>query len=184
LEDGRRQITTFLLPGDLCDVRMFILKRMDHSVSAVSHATVAQIPASDIMSLTEKHPRLARAFWWSSLVEEAINREWIVNLGQRPALERMAHLFCEIFVRLDGVGLTSENSCEIPLTQAELGEALGISTVHVNRTLMELRDSGLLSLEGRTLEIPDLNALKTAASFNENYLHLDREGQEFDANET
>lgn len=183
LEDGRRQITTFLVPGDLCDMRMFILKEMDHSVGTLSRTKIAEIPTETILALTDNHPRLSRAFWWNSLVEEAINREWIVNLGQRDAFERMAHLLCELFIRLRAVGLTNGTSCELPLTQAELGDALGISAVHVNRTLMDLREAGLIVLKGKTLTIPDMDALQEAGLFNPNYLHLDREGQHLDANE-
>src|SRR3712207_808038 len=109
LEDGRRQITAFLVPGDICDLRMFILKEMDHSLGAVSPLTVAEIPSGTILELTDASPRISRALWWNSLVEEAIAREWTTNLGQREALERIAHLVCELFLRLRGIGLTHES---------------------------------------------------------------------------
>jgi CRP-like cAMP-binding protein len=183
LEDGRRQILAFLVPGDLCDVRMFILREMDHSIGALTPLRVAEIPSDTLLELTDTSPRISRALWWNSLVEEAIAREWITNLGQRDASERMAHLFCELFLRLRGVGLTNGVSCELPVTQAELGDATGLSTVHVNRTLQAMREQGLIVLKGRTLTIPDLKALQAAALFNANYLHLDRDGQGLDANE-
>lgn len=183
LEDGRRQIAAFLLPGDLCDMRMFLLKQMDHSVGAVSPVTVAQIPRDTILNLIDLHPRVSRALWWTSLVDESIQREWTTNLGQRDAVERMAHLFCEVFVRLRTVGLTHGNSCDLPVTQSELGDATGLSTVHVNRTLQELRARALIALKGKTLTIPDLEALQGTALFNPAYLHLDRDGREFDAND-
>jgi CRP-like cAMP-binding protein len=183
LEDGRRQIMALLLPGDICDLRMFILTQMDHSISAVSPVTLAEIPADTLLELTDNSPRISRALWWASLVEEAISREWIVNNSRRDATERMAHLLCEIFVRLRAMGLTNGHSCEIPVTQAEFGDSVGLSTVHVNRTLQELRAANLILLKGKTLTIPDLASLKAAALFNANYLHLDREGREFDANE-
>ncbi len=183
LPDGRRQIMGHLVPGDICDLRMFILKQMDHTVSTISAARVAEVPSDTLLALTDAFPRISRALWWVSLVEEAISREWIVNNSQREAGERLAHLFCEIFLRLRAVGLTNGQSCDVPLTQAELAETTGLSTVHVNRTLQDLRAAGLIILKGKHLTIPDLAALKAAALFNPNYLHLDRDGGAFDANE-
>ncbi|MBY0294896.1 MAG: Crp/Fnr family transcriptional regulator [Methylobacterium sp.] len=183
LEDGRRQIAAFLLPGDLCDLRMFILRQMDHSVGTLSPVTVAEIPKDAVIDLTDNYPRISRALWWTSLVEEAIQREWTTNLGQRDALERMAHLLCEVFLRLRAVGLTAGLSCELPVTQAELADATGLSTVHVNRTIQELRARGLVILRGKTLSIPDLDALQDVALFSANYLHLGRVGREYDAND-
>jgi CRP-like cAMP-binding protein len=181
LEDGRRQITAFLLPGDICDLGMMILKQMDHSIGTLTAVTVAEIPAEIILKLTTAHPRLARAVWWYSLVEEATSREWITNLGQRTAFERLAHLFCELFLRLRAVGLTDGNSCELPLTQEQLADASGMTSVHVNRTLLSLREAGLIDLKGKILTIPDLEALQAAALFDASYLHLDHDGREFDS---
>lgn len=183
LEDGRRQILAFLVPGDLCDLRMFILKEMDHSMSAITALQVAEISGETLIDITQAYPRVTRALWWNSLVEEAIAREWISNIGQRQAIERMAHLFCELFLRLRGVGLTHDKTCPLPVTQEQLADATGISTVHVNRTLQEMRDTGLIVLKGKSLMIPDLEALQTVALFNPNYLHLDHEGRELDAND-
>jgi CRP-like cAMP-binding protein len=177
LEDGRRQILAFCIPGDLCDARMFILKQMDHSIGALSPVRLAEIPGEAFVALTESSPPIARAFWWNALVEEAIAREWTLNVGQRSAYERMAHLLCEFFIRLQGVGLANGDSCELPMTQAELADALGLSTVHVNRTLQELRANRLITLRGKTLVIHDLGALEQAALFNPNYLHLGAGGQ-------
>jgi CRP-like cAMP-binding protein len=183
LEDGRRQIISFFLPGDLCDNHVFILRQMDHSIGTLTPVTFAQLPRRRVEEITLKHPRITQAFWWESLVNAAIQREWTVSLGQRDALERVAHLLCELFLRLRGVGLTDGNSCEMPLTQAELADAMGLSVVHVNRTLQELRATKLIVLRGRTLTIPDMPALQNAAQFNPNYLHLDDEGRHLDANE-
>jgi CRP-like cAMP-binding protein len=183
LEDGRRQIAAFLVPGDMCDMRMFILKQMDHSVGTLTALTVAEIPKDTLLDLTDNHPRLTRALWWSSLVDEATAREWIVNNSQRDASERLAHLLCELFIRLRAVGLADGDSCEFPATQVDLAETTGLSTVHVNRTLQDLRSADLIVLKGKTLTIPDLERLKQVALFNPNYLHLDREGQDIDANE-
>ena len=173
LEDGRRQIVAYFVPGDLCDLRVFILKRMDHSIGAIVASKVAEIAPDDVLKLTHNYPTLTRALWWSTLVEEAIAREWIVNVGQRNALERMAHLFCELLYRFRAVGLNEGNSCTLPLTQVELAETLGLSSVHVNRTLQELRRQKLITLENGTLTIQDLKALKEVSFFNPDYLHLD-----------
>jgi len=173
LEDGRRQIVAYFVPGDLCDLRVFILKRMDHSIGAIVASRVATISPENVLRLTHNYPTLTRALWWSTLVEEAILREWIVNVGQRNALERMAHLFCELLYRFRAVGLNQGMSCTLPLTQVELAETLGLSPVHVNRTLQELRRQKLITLEGGTLTIQDLAALKEVSFFNADYLHLD-----------
>lgn len=183
LEDGRRQIMAFFLPGDMCDLNVFILRRMDHAIGALTPVTVAEITRETYEELMHAFPRVTRSLWWESLVAAAIQREWAMNLGQRDAAERMAHLFCELFLRLQAVGLTVGNACELPLTQAELGEATGLSSVHVNRTLQELRASKLITLRGKVLTIPDMDALQSAALFNPNYLHFDHEGAVFDANE-
>jgi CRP-like cAMP-binding protein len=175
LEDGRRQIVAFFVPGDLCDARVFILKSMDHSIAAISATRVAQVPPARFIELTDRFPRLTRALWWNTLVHEAIAREWILNIGQRSALERMANLLCELFMRLRAVDMVRGAACDLPLTQADLGEALGISTVHVNRTLQSLRADGLITLRGGVLTVHDLPALMDLAMFNPNYLHLERD---------
>lgn len=182
LEDGRRQIMNYFVPGDFCDLKIFILKSMDHSIGTLSPVVLAELSRDAIEEMTERHSRLSRALWWASLVNEAIEREWIVNLGQRDAVERLGHLFCELYIRLEAVGLTVDGSYELPVTQAELGETMGLSSVHVNRTLQELRAKGLIVLRGKRITIPDIDRLKAVTLFNDNYLHLDREGREFDAN--
>ena len=174
LPDGRRQIVAYLVPGDMCDLRVFILKRMDHAIATLTAATVAMLSRESVLYLTEKFPGLTRALWWATLVDEAVTREWVVNVGQRTAIERMAHLFCELFVRLQAVGLTRGNQCDLPVTQAELADTLALSSVHVNRTLKELRREGLVTVSGRTLVIHNFEVLQTLAMFTPNYLHLAR----------
>jgi len=181
LEDGRRQIVAFFMPGDICDAHMFILRQMDHSIGTLSPVRLAEIPGDVFIELMQTSPRMARALWWNTLVEEAVAREWTLNVGQRSAYERMAHILCEFFLRLRAVGLTNGDSCELPMTQAELADALGLSTVHVNRTLQELRGNRVITLRGRVLVIHDLQTLQEAALFNPNYLHMDRAAQPFDA---
>lgn len=183
LEDGRRQIIAFFLPGDICDPNTFILREMDHSIGTLTPATVASIAPDAFGQLTDGYPRVMQAFMWEALVTGAIQREWTVNLGQRDSSERVAHLLCELFMRLRSVGLADGDSCHFPVTQAVLADATGLSTVHMNRTLQELRASGLIVLREKTLTVPDLNALQREGMFDGNYLHLDREGAHLDANE-
>jgi CRP-like cAMP-binding protein len=173
LEDGRRQIVAYFVPGDLCDLRVFILKRMDHSIGAIAPSRVATIAPENVLRLMHTYPALTRALWWSTLVEEAIAREWILNVGQRNALERTAHLFCELLYRFRAVGLNQGLSCTLPLTQVELAETLGLSPVHVNRTLQELRRQKLITLDDGTLTIQNLQALEELSFFNAEYLHQD-----------
>lgn len=183
LEDGRRQVVAVFVPGDLCDLNVFILREMDHSIGAITPVTIAEIARGRIEEMTLGHPRITQALWWDTLVGAATQREWTVNLGQRTAFERIGHLLCELFLRLRAVGLTDGEACEFPLTQAEIADATGLSTVHVNRTLQELRAAGLVVLKGKVLTLPRLDALMGACLFNPNYLHLDREGSHLDANE-
>lgn len=175
LPDGRRQNVAFFVPGDLCDLNVFVLKEMDHSVGAITRILVAAIEPELFQEVITGYPRIARAFHRDELVKIAIQREWTLNLGQRTAYERIAHLLCETFLRLEAVGLTADNGCELPLTQVDLADATGLTAVHVNRTLQELRSDGLIELRSRRLTIPDLDALKGAALFNDNYLHLNGE---------
>jgi CRP-like cAMP-binding protein len=182
LEDGRRQVVSFFLPGDMCDLNVFILKEMDHSIGTITPVTIADLSRDFFDEISAGFPRVATALWWETLVNVAIQREWTMNLGQRTASERMAHLLCELFFRLRLAGLTEDNSCEFPLTQADLADATGLSKVHVNRTLQALRAAELVMLKGKTLTVPSLERLMDAGLFNPNYLHMDHEGSQLDAN--
>jgi CRP-like cAMP-binding protein len=181
--DGRRQILAFLVPGDTCDLNIYMLREMDHSIGALTAVTFADVSRETMDRVLAEYPRLAQALLWEQLVTAAIQREWTFNIGRLSAFERVGHLMCEIFLRLRSVGLTEADSCELPLTQPDLADATGLSAVHVNRTLQELRAQNLITLRGKELTIPDLQALQTASQFDPNYLHLDRDGREFDANE-
>jgi CRP-like cAMP-binding protein len=174
LPNGERQIMAYLVPGDWCDLHIAILEEMDHAIATLSACKIVEIPRQTIRELTENHGRINRALWWASLVDEATLRQWLVNMGRRPADQQLAHLLCELLVRLQAVGLATENSYEFPVTQGELGDTLGISTVHVNRMLKQLRKDGLLTLQRHRLTILDLERLKEFAGFNSNYLHLTR----------
>jgi CRP-like cAMP-binding protein len=183
LPDGRRQIVGLFIPGDVCDMNVFILKEMDHSIGAITAVKAAEIPRDDFEALMQENPRILQALYWDELVTVSVQREWTLNVGQRTAYERISHLLVELFLRLGAVGLTNGNSCDFPLTQVDIADASGLTAVHVNRTLQELRKEGLIELHGRKLTIPDLEALKGAALFNDNYLHLGHEGAHLDAND-
>lgn len=181
MEDGRRQIVSFLLPGDICDLSLFVLREMDHSVASITPIKIAEVSREAFEELVNNHPRITQALFWDNLVNAAIQREWTLNLGQRSAAERIAHLICELFARLRSLGLAPTNVCEWPITQVELAETTGMSSVHVSRTLNELRSLGLISLKDRQLELHDLPGLVRLAMFNNNYLHLQHEGGSLDA---
>ena len=172
LPNGRRQIMAFLIPGDFCDFHVAILGAMDHGIATMTPCTMVSIPRQTIEELTAHHPRITRALWWCTLVDEAILREWLVNMGQRPANQQTAHVLCELLVRLQAVGRATRDSYEFPLTQEEFGDAMGLSVVHTNRSLQHLRQEGLIVLKGGTLTMPDVERLKEFAGFNPNYLHL------------
>jgi len=174
LEDGRRQILSLVLPGDICDAHIYLLPTMDHSLAALTPATYVELDAMAFERLLLSDKSLAEAFHCETLVAGAIQREWAINLGRRVALERVAHLFCEIVERLRPVGMVDGNSCLMPVTQMDLADATGLSVVHLNRTLQELRAAGLIVLRERTLTIPDLDALKNAALYSPSYLGIYR----------
>ncbi|MCG7347452.1 Crp/Fnr family transcriptional regulator [Sphingomonas sp. ACRSK] len=171
LEDGRRQIVGFLLPGDSCDLNNLVLRRMDHSIGALTDVRYMEIPGEAIQRLTRDHPRIGKALWWQMLVHLSVQREWTTNLGQRNAMERLGSLLCELALRLRDVGLSNGECYDLPLTQTDLADATGLTSVHINRTLQQLRASGLISLSGRVLRIPNFAALQEASLFAPDYLH-------------
>ncbi len=173
LEDGRRQIVGFILPGDTCDAFVYLFSTMDHSVAALTPVVYSELDQAAFERLMSVDESIAEALLCETLVAKAIQCEWAINLGRRDALERVAHVICELFERLKVVGLAQENSFAFPVTQMDLADATGLSTVHLNRTLQELRASGLITLRDRNLIIRDLQALRNTAMFNPNYLHLD-----------
>lgn len=176
LEDGRRHIMAYLVPGDLCDLHVFILRAMDHSIATLSPCRIVDIPRARVLEMIER-PAIARALWWCSLVDEATLREWLVNIGARSAERRVAHLLCELLLRLRAVGLATNGSYELPLTQAQIADTMGLSHVHVNRVLQRLRAEGLITLKDHALVILDVPRLKEFSGFDPNYLHLaERDG--------
>ena len=171
LEDGRRQIMAFFVPGDLTDLHVYILDAMDHSIASVTPIQYAMFAPKEFEKLGDDHPRVLRALWWDSLLTASIQREWLVSAGQRNAVESLAHLACELFLRLKMVGLAENGLCRFPLTQSDIGDALGMTQPHVSRTIKDLNASGLVTIGRRTLRVHDLQGLNELAMFNPNYLH-------------
>ena len=163
LPDGARQIMAFLIPGDLCDIHIFVLKTMDHAIGLLGPAKVAFIEPDAMLEIMDRHPRVARALWWATLVDEAVLREWLVNIGQREAYERIAHLLTEMWLRMRAVGLAEGDAFSLPLTQTELGDTMGLTPVSVNRALQRLRKLGLISLDQKQLTIHDPQGLMEVA---------------------
>lgn len=171
LEDGRRQIVSFILPGDTCDAFGHLLHESDHSIVTLTAVTYAELDRKRFDELIAIDQCLAEAFWCETLVSLSIAREWIVNVGRRVALERVAHLLCEIVERLRRVDLLDDNTCAFPVTQMDLADATGLSIVHLNRTLQELRGNGLIVLRDRNLTVLDPIMLQTVGMFQPQYLH-------------
>lgn len=171
MRDGRRQILSFLLPGDFCDLSAFMEGRMDHAVGTLAPCTVAAIDYEALEQLIRFHPSIREALWREALRDAAIYRAWIANVGRRSAYERLAHLFCEIAVRLDCVGMKRRERYDFAATQTDIGDALGLSVVHVNRMLQQLRDENLFTHRGNTFAIHDWRRLTEIAGFNPAYLH-------------
>lgn len=171
LRNGGRQIMAYLVPGDLCDLHVFLLDHMDHSLGTLSECEVVDLPRVTIVEMLDR-PAIARALLLSTMVDEGTLREWLVNLGRRQAEARFAHLMCELLARLEAVGLVSDNTYSLPLTQIELADTTGVTSVHANRVLQKLRADGLISFRDKELEILDVHQLRLRAGWNPNYLHL------------
>lgn len=172
LEDGRRQIVSFLIAGDTCDSHAYLMAEMDHSIATLTPVTYAELERGRFEDLIGSDRNLAEAFLCETLVSSAMQRERVISLGRRDALERVAHVFCELYERLKVVDLVEGTSFSFPVTQMDLADATGLSVVHLNRTLQELRASGLITLRDRNLIIHDLEALANTALFSPAYLNL------------
>jgi CRP-like cAMP-binding protein len=174
MRDGRRQYTEIHVAGDFTDLHSFTLKYLDHDIVALSECRFAVIPHEKLRELTAANPHLARVYWFATNLDGAIHREWELSLGSRNAIARMAHLFCELYVRLDLVGLVEDGAFALPLSQQELSEMLGITAVHANRTLQQLRKEASVEFAGGRVIVRDLEALKRTAEFDPAYLYLQR----------
>ena len=169
---GKRQIVSFGIAGDIPDLQSLHLKVLDTGVSTISPCSVGFIQHEDLHDLCRRWPRIAAAFWRETLVDAAIFREWVANVGRREGYTRMAHILCELMVRLKAVGLAEDHACDLPITQGEFADALGMTTVHVNRMMQQLRAAGLIESRGTRLTVPDWDRLKEAGEFEPTYLHL------------
>ncbi|MGX7706756.1 Crp/Fnr family transcriptional regulator [Methylobacterium sp. Gmos1] len=167
---GARQITGFLVPGDLCDPDFAHLSRINHSVGTLGACRVARIPREALAGLVERHPGIARALRHAKLAEEETTREWVMNIGCRSAIERVAHLLCELHERLRVVGWATKGGYDLALTQQDLADTTGLSNVHVNRVLRQLRLMRLVEVGGRRVDILDLPGLQAVAEFQADYL--------------
>jgi CRP-like cAMP-binding protein len=182
LREGKRQITGFQIAGDLCDLCGLLMGRMDHGVGTLTPAKVGVIPHQTLRGILERHPRLAQALWQETLIDASIAREWLANLGRRPAYQRLAHLLCEMSVRLKAVGeLADGMRFEWLVTQGEVADAMGLSSVHVNRVLQQLRSEGLIVTQGDEIRVLDWQRLQEAGEFTPDYLfvgaHARNEGE-------
>lgn len=174
LPGGRRRIQSLHMGGDFIDLQGFTLKRLDYSALTLTPCRLLVIPHANLRTISETLPHLTRLLWLTTVVEAAIQRQWLLGAGQRSALGRLAHLLCEVFTRLEVGGLNNGQSFRLPLTQAELGETLGISLVHANRVVGELRSRGVVRWRGEQVDILDWAALRDLAEFDPAYLELER----------
>lgn len=172
LPDGRRQIVAFHLPGDVCDFNALLTEAADTGTEAIGDVRVAGITKQALARLTAEHPRISQALWWESLASASVQREWLTNVCRRNALERMAHLFCELYARLEAAG--QDGQAPLPLAQVDLANACGMTSEHANRTLRSLRVAGLVSLQDRKLAIASPDGLAALAGFDPAYLHFGR----------
>jgi len=172
LVDGSRQTTSFLMPDDFCNGETTLLKRLDHGVVALTPVTIGTATRQRLIALLLDRPNVARAFWQTTLVDAAVLRTWLVNIAHRDSYRRIAHLMCEFHTRLSCLGLVSGSTCVVPLTQEQLGNALGLTPIHVNRMLRRLRDEGLMEFRKRILTLHNLAALHQVANFDSSYLHM------------
>jgi CRP-like cAMP-binding protein len=170
---GDRQIVSIHMKGDLVDLQNALLKRSDHSVQMLTTSEIALIPREAILKLAMERPMVARAMWLETLVDGSIFREWIANVGRRDARTRIAHLLCEFSLRLKVAGLGEDSNYMLPMTQEQLGDATGLTSVHVNRTIKALEREGLIERsDPRTIHIGDWRKLAEVGDFDSNYLHL------------
>lgn len=171
LPTGGRQIISFMLPGDFCDMHVAVLAEMDHNIGTITKANVATIPRAAMETLVDTRPSLMKAFWWTQLVDAGVLRATIVSMGRRTSLERVSHLLCELYFRMYNIGLANEGPCEMPFTQIVLADAIGLTPVHINRQIGKLRAAGALESRPGSIVITDISRLAQIAGFDDNYLH-------------
>jgi CRP-like cAMP-binding protein len=175
LADGQRQILELHVVGDFVDLHSLLLKQLDHHVGALTPVRIAVFPHEAMREITRDHPHLTRLLWLSTLIDSAIHREKILTVGRRTAIARVGHVLAELFLRLQTVDLTTGLSFKLPITQLDLADATGLTAVHVNRMLKELRDGGILTFRNGEVVIHDWERLQRMAEFDPAYLHIDRQ---------
>ena len=171
-KQGHRQIVAFHVPGDTPDLQSLHLARLDFSINTLTACRVAFIQHDDLSNLCDAYPRIGKALLREAIVEASIGREWILNVGQRAGAGRISHIFCEMLTRLRQAGLSDERACHFPMTQVDLGDATGMTAVHVSRCLKELRNLGLIQMEKNYLKVLDWTKLTAMADFDPLYLHI------------
>lgn len=170
--DGKRQLMALHVAGDIPDLQSLHLPIMDHNIATLTPCTVGFVQHRDVLQVCERYPRLTAAFWRNTLIDASIFREWLLNVGRREAYARIAHLLCEILTRLKAVELVEDGNFDLPVTQTELADATGISSVHMNRVFKALRADGLIQTKGKRIFIPNWEKMKEAGDFDPHYLHL------------
>jgi CRP-like cAMP-binding protein len=174
--EGERQIISVHMPGEFLDLQNSFLEVADHNVQTLTRCDVAMVPVPDLRALSQDHPRVGRAMWIDTLVDAAIFREWIVNVGRRHSISRIAHLLCEFALRLEAAGLAQNRRYDMPMTQEQIADCTGLTPVHVNRVLKELGRLGLIEREKRSVSIVEWDRLQQIGDFNTRYLHLEEGG--------
>lgn len=172
---GDRQLTEINIPGDFVDLHSLLMKQMDHGIVALSDCVIAPAQHGDLRRLTEQYPHLTRLLWLETVIDGAIHRQWLVAMGRQNATSRLAHLICELYLRLEAAGRATDHHFAVPLTQVDLGDILGLTPVHVNRVMMELRHQGLIEWKGAQVTILDWDQLAAFAEFDPIYLRLRRD---------
>ena len=173
--NGTRQIVALHMAGDFLDLQHLFLGVADHSVQALTRLEIANVSRDGLQDLALDRPAVGRALWIEGLIEASIYREWVLNVGRRDARARIAHLLCEFAVRMDNANIAPRDACELPMTQEQLGDAVGLTSVHVNRTLRALVLDGLVEYDRRRLRILDWARLVEAGDFSALYLHLSQD---------
>jgi CRP-like cAMP-binding protein len=171
LPNGARQVLAYLMPGDSCDLHVGLLAEMDHGIQTVTPSLVCTIDREDMDAMMARHRGIAHSMYVNQLVDEGTMRAWITSMGRRSSVERVAHLMCELYIRAHNIGLTTNHSFALPLSQLMLADSLGMTPVHLNRVLRDLRIGGSMSLGRGNLVIVDPLMLVQIAGFDENYLH-------------
>jgi len=182
LGEGQRQIMAFLIPGDICDLRALLTGKMDHAVAALNKCRIATISRQKIFDAMEKYPRIELALWRDTMLDAALYRQWLINLGRRTAQARIAHLLCEIWFRMEAIGRAQSTTYELPITQSDLADAMGLSLVHVNKSLRRLREDGLITFRANEVCVHDWERLRSVGGFDPAYLQLRPEPSIFPSN--